>query len=48
MELDRSLVDRLVEGWLAEDIGRGDATTRAIARGQAVAARIEARAPLVV
>ncbi|MFN2594336.1 MAG: carboxylating nicotinate-nucleotide diphosphorylase [Actinomycetota bacterium] len=48
MEPDRSTVERLVDSWLSEDLGRGDVTSRAIAGGRFVMARIEARAPMVV
>lgn len=49
MRTDRRLLEELVAAWLAEDVGRGDVTTRAVVPpDRAGVARIEAREAAVV
>ena len=47
--IDEVTLDRMVDAWLAEDVGRGDRTTAAVVPPEAVGrARIEARVPAVI
>jgi nicotinate-nucleotide pyrophosphorylase (carboxylating) len=49
MHLDGSILDEMVDAWLAEDVGRGDRTTSAVVPPETVGrARIEARQAAVV
>jgi nicotinate-nucleotide pyrophosphorylase (carboxylating) len=49
MHIARWLLEEMAARWLAEDVGRGDVTTRAVVPpDRAGVARIEARAPFVV
>ena len=49
MQLNEEMLDRLVDAWLAEDVGRGDRTTAAVVPPETTGrARIEAREAAIV